>query len=544
VSGLRHAIDQIDPGETYIETVPKRGYRLISNVEPINVSSDQSVVAYVRPQKLPKLVIVAVPILLLIGILLAVAIWEFDDEADRFDRIAIEPIRVTEEDPSSKALAQRLQSAIIRELTLGGVQVVQKSEGGGAVLRLSSSITRVGPDEVVTVQVSDGRSSETLWSRQFEMKGDIDNIVGNHIPWIIGDVISCGVLGNNVKGEPLSDTKLVGHFIRACNQLRSEGNFENLLVQSRKALALSPENQAAKARLAIAAAWLAWQTTSPQERLRLTELSQQASAQLISADPDYGLARYAKGIADWSAKDWASARKELLTAHKLSPEYPYTLNALSNVTADLGYSREAFDLKRQAVITDRFSLIQQEQLALMLAERGRFSEALTIAQKLETLDPPSACRTTFSLHHWWGNAVTALAIVESGCLSGKLSKEEERCVRAFLNFRLDRASPGTAFGACRDEAPYPSDRYAVATGFIEDAFSIALTSDVNGIHPVYLFRDDMRPLWEDPRIMRIAARYRLTRSWLDTNEWPDFCYDSELTYDCRIAAENAEQEVI
>ena len=35
VSGLRHAFNSIHPDEEYIETVPKRGYRLVATVEPI-----------------------------------------------------------------------------------------------------------------------------------------------------------------------------------------------------------------------------------------------------------------------------------------------------------------------------------------------------------------------------------------------------------------------------------------------------------------------------------------------------------------------------
>jgi tetratricopeptide (TPR) repeat protein len=51
-----------------------------------------------------------------------------------------------------------------------------------------------------------------------------------------------------------------------------------------------------------------------------------------------------------------------------------------------------------------------------------------------------------------------------------------------------------------------------------------------------LFRPALRPLREDPRFMAVAKRIGLTAYWRSSGEWPDFCSDPQLPYDCKAEA--------
>src|SRR5439155_8390003 len=53
-----------------------------------------------------------------------------------------------------------------------------------------------------------------------------------------------------------------------------------------------------------------------------------------------------------------------------------------------------------------------------------------------------------------------------------------------------------------------------------------------------LFLPEFAKLRADPRFMKIAAERGLVRYWRSTGNWPDFCSDERLTYDCKKEAAN------
>ena len=55
--------------------------------------------------------------------------------------------------------------------------------------------------------------------------------------------------------------------------------------------------------------------------------------------------------------------------------------------------------------------------------------------------------------------------------------------------------------------------------------------------PVYFFGDT------EP-FMTLAARMGLVTIWQQTDRWPDFCNDRDVTYDCRVEAKRARPLVV
>ena len=48
-----------------------------------------------------------------------------------------------------------------------------------------------------------------------------------------------------------------------------------------------------------------------------------------------------------------------------------------------------------------------------------------------------------------------------------------------------------------------------------------------------LFRPALNDFRHDPRFMRVAARLGLLQYWQSSGQWPDFCFDADLPYDCK-----------
>jgi hypothetical protein len=53
----------------------------------------------------------------------------------------------------------------------------------------------------------------------------------------------------------------------------------------------------------------------------------------------------------------------------------------------------------------------------------------------------------------------------------------------------------------------------------------------------------MRALWRDPRFMTAAARLGLVHYWAMSGQWPDFCSDPDLSYDCRAEAQRVSRRM-
>ncbi len=51
-----------------------------------------------------------------------------------------------------------------------------------------------------------------------------------------------------------------------------------------------------------------------------------------------------------------------------------------------------------------------------------------------------------------------------------------------------------------------------------------------------LFRPDFAHVRADPRFMPVAAERGLVHYWKSTGQWPDFCSEEKLRYDCKAEA--------
>ena len=51
-----------------------------------------------------------------------------------------------------------------------------------------------------------------------------------------------------------------------------------------------------------------------------------------------------------------------------------------------------------------------------------------------------------------------------------------------------------------------------------------------------LFRPTLSRLREKPRFLQIAQRYGLLEYWRKSGNWPDFCFEPDLPYDCKAEA--------
>ena len=61
-------------------------------------------------------------------------------------------------------------------------------------------------------------------------------------------------------------------------------------------------------------------------------------------------------------------------------------------------------------------------------------------------------------------------------------------------------------------------------------------TDQAGAMTGMLFRPTMRKFRSHPRFIRVADHLGLLAHWRKSGKWPDFCFESDLAYDCKAEA--------
>jgi TolB-like protein/DNA-binding winged helix-turn-helix (wHTH) protein len=181
ISQLREALGNTDGGKSYIETVPKRGYRLIVPVEPVaeRVAVVPTVGALKRSWKIP-----AIAVALLAAVLATV--WVLRPTEPAIDRsLAVLPFADLSPEGDQAYLADGFTEEVLNRLAgLRDLRVIARTSsfrlrGRGADARavgeklgvehlLLGSVRKAGDRLRITAQLIEARTGQQLWAQTYE----------------------------------------------------------------------------------------------------------------------------------------------------------------------------------------------------------------------------------------------------------------------------------------------------------------------------------------------------------------------------------------
>ena len=300
---------------------------------------------------------------------------------------------------------------------------------------------------------------------------------------------------------------------------------------------------------------------------------QPARAKLLLVDAENALIPRLES--DQSTLDKALLQKSLAAARKRFPDMPEVYLAEAALVKPTGFA-ERMRLLQEAVSKDPDNAAVTSTLAANLMNVGRLRDAVREAKRAVRLDPLSP------------NARQML--ISAYATAGKLSQAEEqldqadrlwpgaatlRDVRYFLSLRFAapadairlrdagtvnlgatpihgsfleaRANPTEANvqRALRDARSfYANDRRAIfhlaqtlgEFGKDEELFDILLSwrdAEYSKFVVSVIFRPALHSFRRDPRMIQVSARLGLLDYWQSSGNWPDFCFEPDLPYDCK-----------
>lgn len=394
-----------------------------------------------------------------------------------------------------------------------------------------------------TLTVKLARDSSILWSDDLENPSGTQADLVQQLTVTAGRVIGCAMEG--LAGPVRLKPPQLKSYLSACAQLSELG-------------ALSPTSPSPLLRSVIERspkfepAWTALLLTEVEEvsdNAAGGEPDTRALAQLRrdltrvrDILPDLPAANLAEA-ALLPATDFAGRMALIEEAAAQSTDNPFILMRLAGAMSDAGRMRDAVTLAKEAAELAPLSPIIHANYIGLLAYSGNFDSAKRELENAKRLWPGTASLedAQYRFHFRYGDPRIARAIFERNndvggrgprMLLAARENPEPATIEPFLSFVRERLrnmeNPSVGLGFATT-AFAQFDRK-------DDVFATLLNwpkaGDLAIMSQVY-FRPEFNNVRRDPRFMMVAKRAGLLDYWQKSAEWPDFCFASDKTYDCK-----------
>ncbi len=379
--------------------------------------------------------------------------------------------------------------------------------------------------ELLTAQIDDRRTGATLWSIRVQPT--------QGAAWeanVAGFALKCALKRRDPKKGP----ELLSRYIYGCGHYL-ESDMQAMYADGKAVYAAAPDDPRAIAFFAVANISLGYVGSgSKAERDRFIGEARRLAGEALKRDPKNSDALFAMGF---TVDEFQYAEQEEWWRAALDADAEgWGPGRYANFLAAVGRIDEAVDMELRA-LQGRRSL--GTRAAGLIASTGDLDGAKRIFDLVRAYDPKRVADSEVMnavLYDDVGNAARLLAahpdVRSADCLALTLA------VR-----RKEKPDPAQFTEACGGGGGFSSRFFALA-GDLDSAFA-EIERELNSgdrINAPHLFWPEMRGFIRDPRFWSLARRLGLVDYWLDTNQWPDFCREPDLPFDCKDKATAARAE--
>jgi len=420
ITELRHAFLDCDDGQPYIDTVPKRGYRIVTPVTGLDEAKaaasqiDASPFSLRLNYSLSFVFVTALAVALVyfaydkfvVGRMLeeapATTSTRFEDisETDRWEvSIAVLPFVNMSDGPDNEIFSDGLSEEIrnllarIPHLKVIGrtssLAYTQENEDLRAIGRmlgvktvLEGAVRMSGDRLRISAQLIDVSDGSYLWSETYHRT--MTNIfeLQDDIAAAIIDALQLHISENPTRGRPTEVAEAYALFLKARVSLKTQDQqtAESALLQATE---LDPNFAEAHELLAH----LYQLRTSPGIETEATKLMRGAAAKALAIDADLVFARalyQAGNTENYSLPDVIEA---FLQAARERPNDSAILRTLTWDLMITGYLGEALQTAERFVDVDPLSSVAHNRYSAALLAAGRVSESIAALKVADALTP-------------------------------------------------------------------------------------------------------------------------------------------------------------
>ena len=435
-------------------------------------------------------------------------------------------------------------------IKVGGLQAARSdvfrlldgSAGPGARpdLILEAGATANGSAVQADLALLGGADRNLLWSRQFVQPRAKEADLRQQVAVAAGRALNCGLEALNSREAKLTAEvrKLYLSGCAAFDEL-AYGELHRMIPLMREVTRRAPRFTGAWGKL-IQAEVLTLVAGAGDARI-LPQIKKDI-IDARRADPHLAEAYLAEAELA-PADDYAERLRltELATRH--NPSHPEPYGARAYYLRFAGRMNDSVESAKRGAELNPLSPALHNDYITALSHAGEFDRAKQEIERAERLWPGSSvvadARFRFNLRY--GDPQLAVRVEQRGT-----TLWAPRVTKAFLQARIAPTPANVDLAVGEAQALARQERSAIvvliqALGQFDrkdELLSVLLdpASASDGQIPEILFRPTMRELWRDPRFMAVAKRHRLLDYWRRSGQWPDFCFEPDLPYDCKTEA--------
>lgn len=487
------------------------------------------------------------------------AFWGLRPDASARRRLlVVQPLRVAPDDAAALALRRGLATGLAR-IMVGNDATLLVADPDGTVGHAAEGVEPrdrfavIGDAQNhagtlrVDIKLLSTRDNAILWSSSFSRSANELDALREQIASKLADVTVCAIGGRNPTLDDLG-LETLRLYLAACENKHDDwGESARLLTQVTQR---KPGFAHAWAMLAAGTASAAIQRSG--EEPALYKQARIYAAHALALDAAEGDAYYARAASLPTIGRWAERIAILRAGHAADPGNAPVDEMMAWNLAGVGRWQEALGYAQQAEAFDPFSPGAASLLA-QLQGYGNFSpDASGILQRARSRFPTIdfAVKNEFFIAANGGDPRRALAILDDAAHPLHLAPEREALWRTVVAARVDpsaaRIDEAARVVLASSSRPFqggtPVVEKLVILNRLEQAYAFAEGLDRGGLDnsdTTIFFRADMAPFRADRRFMGVALRFGLVPIWMRTGQWPDFCGNGSVPYDCRREAQRA-----
>lgn len=537
IAKVRQLARGTEPAPFAVETVPRVGFRLVMTPNPPTPAGPPNTANVITPPPRGT----ARRRLILAGAAaaafsIAFVFWAFGGSgAPRAPSVAVLSFAAPQSDNELAQLAERVRDSTARRLAASGVPTVltedpSRRQSERPELKVTGRADLQGDKYVITGAISDSATGFVLWSgtseRQTSDVVGIDEEFGRSLSRILG----CALHERSAARATLS-LEVFSLLLNSCDAIGRQAS--NAVEGTRRLVAAAPGLAGAHALHAYALAEQARQLDHlSEEAAALTQEMRAAASRALALDPGATFAHVALGVRIGTEARYLEREKNLRRALEIDPSHASARLEYSLLLREVGRLGAALEILTSMDATPGVYVNR----AFLYAMTGDVKGANQVLDGLKAVRPDWGRDLRWVVSVWWNKPAAVLPQLES--LAEESSRQKNHS--CFERLLTALASPGerpVMRGLASDCDGMPLDwqvRMLARQGDIDGAYErMAQAFPKNRQMHMFLFYPEMKAFRHDPRFIPLADRLGLLRYWRDANQWPDFCAEPDLPYDCR-----------
>lgn len=442
---------------------------------------------------------------------------------------------------ASKSLADDLfvKLGSLQASSADAIELIEADSGQAPTLIFEVAGDAKAPEPHASLILLDGRDRSLFWSKEFSAPAGRAADLKQQLSFTAAKVLQCAVEALTSEAGRLRQ-ETIKLYLNGCSSFTEVLAYDPrpLIPVFRTVVEQAPRFEGAWAKLLHAEAEVVTSSDWRREGEKLKPQLLKDMAQARKLNPD--MAELLMVEADLSPPLAFAQRMRLLErAVERNPDNPSAHAAYAMFLMHVGRSYESVDRAKRAAQLDPLSPLTRDAVISALTYNGDFDAALEELRQAEQLWPGASnlLSARYRIHLRYGDPNEALKIQRLGDFGGPHRD-------AFIQARLN-PSPANIEKAISyprhwlQSSPSAIGELAQVLGAFgreEELFQVLLRwqhpEEIEDIVNV-LFRPALATFRRDPRMIVVAKRIGLLDYWQQSGDWPDFCSEPDLPYDCK-----------